>query len=385
MKATHHFAPIEGLRGYLALWVAVGHGMQTAGYLALPGPLKLLMAGEQAVYVFVILSGFVITNLLLQDKESYGAYLTRRFFRLFPVFVLACLAGYAVMGLWADVVQHTAFRQDGSAYAERLYEIVRQTRDNTAPHLLWHALMLHGLLPNELLSVSSMTFLPAAWSISLEWQFYLIAPLVLLAVRRRRLGALLLVAFLALHLAYHAGRLGTYPVNASIAGMMGYFAIGIASRLVFPRLQAQSWPPLQVALLGLFVMIVVARSALAAMVWVTFLSFLALKHNGGRATAVFERLTTNRAMLLLGTASYSLYLFHRPMQVVFASIAQASFGVTGGPAMVLVQAAAIAGTVPVAWLSYKVVEGPGQRVGKRLAQRLPRPSAARPGAVPADA
>lgn len=371
MKPTHHFAPIEGLRGYLALWVAIGHGMQTAGFLTLPGPLKLLMAGEQAVFVFVILSGFVITNLLLQDKERYGAYITRRFFRLFPAFVAACAAGYLVMPLWVEVVQHTAFRQDGSAYATRLYEIANQTRQHTGIHALWHALMLHGLLPNEWLSVSSMTFLPAAWSISLEWQFYLIAPLVLMARHHRPLATALLLTFIVLHLAYHSGRLGSYSVNASIAGMMAYFAIGIVSRLAFQRLQALSWPPLQVALLGLFVMIALSRSSLAAMVWIAFLSFLAWKQHDRVAGKAFEWLFTNRVMLLLGTVSYSLYLFHRPVQVAFAWLAQTRFGVQSGRDMVLVELAAIACAVPVAYLAYRLIEVPGQQLGKRLAARLP--------------
>jgi len=381
MKPSHHFAPIEGLRGYLALWVAIGHGMQTAGYLALPGPLKYLMAGEQAVFVFVILSGFVITNLLLQEPVGYLPYLVRRFFRLFPAFVLACVAGYAVMGLWSEVAQHAVYNQDGTRYTARVLEIARQTRENTAVHALWHVTMLHGLIPDQWLPVSPMTFLPAAWSISLEWQFYLLAPLVLLGTRRPALGAALVLACLVLQVAYQRGWLGTYAVNSHIAGMTGYFAIGIFSRLALPRLQQQPWPALPVALLAVLMVATLSRGeALAAMVWAGFLPFLVWRQQSPRAGRVFDLLTTNPAILLLGTTSYSLYLFHRPLQVSLAAWAQAH-GLQG-PQMVGVMMLAVACTVPVAWAAYRWVEVPGQRLGKRLAQRLqqkqspvPRPAA----------
>lgn len=382
MKPSHHFAPIEGLRGYLALWVAIGHGLQTAGYLALPGPLKYLMAGEQAVFVFVILSGFVITNLLLQEPVGYMPYLVRRFFRLFPAFVVACAAGYAVMGLWADVAQHTVYHQDATRYTARILDIVRETREHTGVHALWHASMLHGLVPEQWLPVAPMTFLPAAWSISLEWQFYLLAPLVLLGTRRPTLGIALLLACLLLQTAYQRGWLGTYAVNSHIAGMTGYFAIGIFSRLALPRLQRQSWPALPVALLGVLLVATLSRDAIAAMVWAAFLPFLAWRQHSLRAGRVFDRLTTHPAILLLGTVSYSLYLFHRPIQVSLAAWAQASFGVQG-PQMVLVQLIAIGCTVPVAYLSYRLVELPGQHVGKRLALRLQQKrSTAQPAAMP---
>ena len=80
-----YFNDIVGLRCFIALWVAVGHGLQTSGYLKPTNALmKPLLNGHAAVVVFMIVSGFVITSLLMVKSERYPRYITRRFFRLYP-------------------------------------------------------------------------------------------------------------------------------------------------------------------------------------------------------------------------------------------------------------------------------------------------------------
>ena len=48
---------------------------------------------------------------------------------------------------------------------------------NAAYHIPLHLTLLHGVVPEKLLPSSATAFLGPAWSLSLEWQFYLIAPL----------------------------------------------------------------------------------------------------------------------------------------------------------------------------------------------------------------
>ena len=233
-----NFKPIEGLRGYLAMWVAMGHAMQLAGFLDPPGPLKLIMHGDTAVQVFMILSGFVITHLLMSKHEGYVPYITRRFFRLYPCFVACCAIGFLVLPLWANFVQACGWQAPGwKDYVAGVVALNEQTHRNFWPHFSLHATMLHGLVPSEVLPKAPMTFLPAAWSISLEWQFYLVAPMALAMVKTPLRAAVLIGACVAAFAAYQKGFLGTYPVASNLAGNVGIFAVGMFSRAALPKLR----------------------------------------------------------------------------------------------------------------------------------------------------
>src|SRR5688572_28994913 len=83
---NERFPAIEGLRAWLAMAVVASHLIQLSGLYLRNRPGALLYAGGSvAVLVFVIVSGFVITHLVLGKREPYKVYVGRRFFRLFPV------------------------------------------------------------------------------------------------------------------------------------------------------------------------------------------------------------------------------------------------------------------------------------------------------------
>ena len=131
---------------------------------------------------FIILSGFVITQLLVTRKETYGIFIFRRFMRLFPAFAV-CL-------VLAILVRPLTF---GTAASEA----IREASENRFFwwHLGAHASLIHGLVPALWLPESHFAFLPPGWSISLEFQLYLVAPLALWIIIRFGLRG---VAFLAI-------------------------------------------------------------------------------------------------------------------------------------------------------------------------------------------
>src|SRR4029077_5012932 len=88
--AVSRMLPVEGLRAYLALWVLGSHALWVAGYRpdALVGLPKLIGLGGDAVDLFIIISGFVIMLSLDNQRETYLQFVVRRFFRLFPVFIV---------------------------------------------------------------------------------------------------------------------------------------------------------------------------------------------------------------------------------------------------------------------------------------------------------
>lgn len=386
------FDEIVGLRIYLALWVAIGHGAQLSGFQVGYNPLtQFLLNGHAAVVVFMIVSGFVITNLLLAKQESYPRYIVRRFFRLYPAYLVCCIAGYFLTDDWLSVVRDAAW-QDASGwqrYVGLIAELEAEATGNFWPHLGLHATMLHGVVPDEGLNLAAMTFLPAAWSISLEWQFYLAAPLVLAAIRagRWKLVALALAA-LMLDIAYWREWLGAYDIGASLAGATPYFAVGIASRLAFERLAALRVHPLPFAALALYACFVLLEDPLPFAIWGVFYAYLLWHAHDPLLGRLFRTLTASRPALILGEASYSLYLIHRPVQVLLASLAMGAV-MLDREAMFVVQIIAVAIALPVSIAMYHAIERPGIAFGRKLAQRLPQPgdpaipARARQGSAPA--
>jgi len=367
---SENFKPIEGLRAYLAFWVAIGHGLQLSGYLSLPTPFSMLLDGWAPVAVFMIVSGFVITHLLSTRKERYGYYITRRFFRLYPAFVFASVIGYFVMGMWSETTAAAPWRTavGWDWYNGYVHSITNQTYHNTLPHLIAHATMLHSAIPYEILPLAAATFLPAAWSISLEWQFYLVAPLLIHATRNFYAMSASILVFGIGYWATSRGYLGSYQLNAFLPAAIFYFIVGIASRLNFEKLR-QARNPIKLVAIAVMVVLAVTSSAPEPLVvWFVFYSLMTfLTHESG-LSKLFNSVFSSDYPRFLGTISYSLYLLHRPMQVVLGFAAVSLFEMSR-PAMFFVQILAVLLALPVAYLSFEFIERPGIAFGKLMAER----------------
>lgn len=145
---SFYIKEFDGLRGALASWVFAFHAIAIAGLWAkLPPTLGALLDGGQAVNVFIILSGFVITSMLLHARETYGVFIIRRFLRLWPTFAVCILAALAMQALGLMPVRG----------------------EPLVAHILVHATMLHSAIPEWLLPGSPGAILCGA-SINSVWQ-----------------------------------------------------------------------------------------------------------------------------------------------------------------------------------------------------------------------
>lgn len=161
-----HFPNLNGLRFLAALMVIVHHVEQMRKVLHLPnhwdnGIIQLI--GSQGVTLFFVLSGFLITYLLLVEREQFEhlaikKFYLRRVLRIWPLY-------YAVVALGLLIMPHVSFFYV-PGWAEHALENIPQKAalfGLVVPNI---ALVLYGAVP----------YLSQAWSIGTEEQFYLFWP-----------------------------------------------------------------------------------------------------------------------------------------------------------------------------------------------------------------
>ena len=381
--AVSRLLPIEGLRAYLALWVLVDHVLWVAGYwqdtvAGLPTMYatiaRLMVSGSYAVDLFIIISGFVIMHLLDKQGEPYLQFIVRRFFRLFPVFIV--LFVIAIPLSQVDLWNLTNSSQ---------YLTPKQIEFRTANLASWwenihwniplHLTMLHGAVPEVLVKDAPGAFLVPAWSISLEWQFYLVAPLAyawaVSAKPYRRIGLCALCVVLVLATRYV---LPTVAYGAALPFHVEFFFLGAVSYFFHQRLSAHqrsdiAFPVACCLALFLFVLSGNAWSLFPVGLWIVFMGLL-LEHSSSFSSTLVSPLLTNPIVLYLGRLSYSLYLSH----ILVIIVVQYAL-LTWGPHLSqivhfgVLLAGTTAVTIAVSAVLYRYLEVPGMQAGRALARR----------------
>ena len=164
-------------------WLCVGWIGPIVG-----GDYLLSQAAAAAVDVFIILSGFAITRLLIVGRESGARYIWRRICRIFPAYWAALLAGIA-LNAWLQAIC-------GSCPGAGLSTSISAFARWAAPGF---GSMDHPRLssprpgPDVMAASRALYPLGVAWSLSLEWQFYLVAPFAVRVAISSKLGFALVV------------------------------------------------------------------------------------------------------------------------------------------------------------------------------------------------
>ncbi len=185
-RAVRHFGSLDGLR-FLCIFAVLWHHGPIRDIT--PDPIQLLMRGFLGVDFFFVLSGFLITTLLLREETRKGSFSLvdfywRRLCRIVPVYFL--------------VVSFVAF-----------YYIVVKDQHGLIAILPYYYLFLSNFL-----SVDIPTLGPT-WSLAVEEQYYLLWPLLLLLLPRRYILHVLL-ALVGLNVVAVAGLLaplGIVPIH----------------------------------------------------------------------------------------------------------------------------------------------------------------------------
>ena len=367
---------LEAVRGMLALWVVVGHTILHSGYSSNNiGPFKLLAVPALAVDVFIILSGFVIFFLLDNQRTSYGQFLVKRWFRLAPLLMAVMLVSALTLNVQLGVIDASPFPSHAVTEDAKLH---LDSISYLPQHLLAHATMLHGMVPNSWLPSSQFAIVGQAWSISLEWQFYLIAPLVFGLIAARRYGWLcaVIVAVCAL-------RSLNFENDGFIIRQAQFFIIGILSYYGWKFSRAITIAPGAVDALALsaiaLVYLLLTRTA-SLIIWIAVMAVIVAERRNAfsKAQKLASTVLQWPVMQWLGKISYSIYLVHMLVFYAVQYAVMALYPTIAKPAFLAVMlVGVVGGTIALSMFSYRFVEMPGIQAGRRVgawfgAQGAPR-------------
>ena len=372
------FTAIEGLRAWLAWAVVAWHVVQFTGLARDQGPMTWFPAiGDSAVMVFVAISGFVIAGLVTGKPEPYRQYLVRRVFRIFPVYLVILMIAFFALpfGVWAE--DHAPWTADPLFYYDDvLHGHVDTVAGRPLQQAVLHLTLMQGVMPDSIWPNTLTAILGPAWSLSLEWQFYLVAPAFVWLVANPRFRMATVAAVGVTGVAWHFDLFGDYIAPSFLPAAAFVFLIGIASRLSFERIRAMAIGPEVIPLL--LALGVIYRDALWLAIWGAMLVYLARAEAwrvaGGRPHAIasaMDKLFASPLAAYLGARSYSVYLVHMPMMMLVAWVMTDKLTLTETPARILVGAGTVLTTLVASDLLYRLVERPMITLGARLAARRP--------------
>lgn len=327
---TRYFPSLDGLRALLVVLVMFNHvhakvPAHVLGYLGPDG--------------FFVLSGYLITTLLLRECATSGrvslrAFYLRRFFRIVPVFLLT-IALYVI----AVMLSHDSSKQaQFKASLPWLLSFLPEFRPHAAGNILGHA-----------------------WTLGIEEKFYLVWPVLLLAIvpiRKKTLPILLLPMFALLLLPHEFAR--------SYGGLsIGTLLAVLLSRPARERVRKMAETPDSLICVAIACAYWIAQWPRGvylfdlAIAWL--LGILVLRP--GDLRAILE----SRFLVYVGRRSYAFYLIH---VLVLNAVSAALGRYFAVPTWFEVVPLGFLFTLAGAALIHLAVEKPCIALGRRLAARF---------------
>ena len=338
-RNTKFFASLSGLRALAVILVIIVHFGDKTG----PG-----LTGWLGVQIFFVLSGFLITTLLLRENDSeegvsLGNFYIRRVFRIAPIYYLALACT-----VWQSYrFGGEVWEKFQSALPYYLFLLNEQTFIN-----------LTGPVPWQL-----------SWTMGIEWKFYLVWPVLLFVLARNSLGRFAIVAVLVviLNRLWYVQWLTPYHYTVLIEGSL--LAMVMHDRRGFGIVR---WIMNPVTAFVVFVSFAVFQTQVFRLV--PLMSNAGLGNLYGLAVVCLipailgpglpQRILSSTPFVFLGERSYSLYLF----QMV---IAQACTKLTGWrtPGWIYIAMIVVLGAV-VTDLLHRYLEKPMIALGRRVISAL---------------
>lgn len=344
---------IDGLRGYLALFVFLHHGCvwyfyARTGRWELPPSRLYVHLGQSSVALFFMITGFLFFTKLLNARGrsiDWLALYIGRLCRLVPLYFL-------VIGLMLAVVLVLS----GGHLRESPWSLFKTT-------VHWLLFTIFSARDMNQVVDTWMIVAGVVWSLVYEWAFYLLLPLLALPFR---------IAVPPAYLLFGAAGVAMVFMLPLDLDRMSFFGGGIVAAVL------ARWPALRSFAARPAASCLVLLCVGATLLWTDSafnplaLALLSLAFVLIAAGASLFGLLHSAASRLLGETTYSIYLLHGLLLFV---VFQFGFTLTRAAALSELQhALLLAALAPVlvllSWFAFIGIEQPGLRIGPWLLSKL---------------
>lgn len=375
---------LDGLRGIAILLVMLHHFTYyrpTEGIDGLIG--SVVSFGWIGVDLFFVLSGFLITGILLDTRDSkryFTTFYARRTLRIFPLYYLALFLAFVVLPMFPAV----------NAVLGGLDPELAGQVDMPPQWRYWL------YLTNVSIAAYGWThgWVDVAWSLAIEEHFYLVWPLVIWLCPPRLAMLLCAVILVAEPIARIYARAIDYP-SLWLYVLTWYRLDGLAMGALLAFAQRRGVMPLLDRSVPVVVIACVAGLIACTIMgghtwwwnrWMQQYGYSLIALIGGAmlvsavtrpADSLWPRMLSAGWLRAFGKYSYALYLIHLPVmravrEYVFDPVAYES--IAPWSAQVLFYGAATVPAFALAWLSWRVFEEPILRLKARFPYSPPSPS-----------
>lgn len=306
-KPDAHCLALDGIRGLAILAVTLYRlckELDPEAHPVLAMIRRFAPIGERGVDLFFVLSGFLITGILLRTKSQphyFRNFMMRRVLRIFPLYFLSLVVGLLVI---PNLFSTKAF---GQASREQIYLWTYTSNFRMA----WLNEWCFGAFDHF-------------WSLAVEEHFYLIWPAVVLFLNRRRLAFVCVAIIVGVGIARTIAAMDSrFDVAVSVATYFradglcfgALLAPLLTSSIDRKKIRRTAWITIAVLLPALAVVAVSGKrlleipSTLCPAICFAGMAIVLLSHRDAALVKLFEW----RWLRALGKYSYGMYVIQLPM------------------------------------------------------------------------
>lgn len=353
------------------MWVFIFHSAFVTGFDS-----RFIPNGGIAVDVFMFISGLLMTrNFLVRESReplseptTIVAFLIRRFFRIAPLYYPLLFIGLL---FWSNFERMHA--EVLTAFPPSWLHLLQNDPSQKAftfSNALAHISFTFGLFPKY----AANNVLPD-WSLSLEMQFYLALPFILLAGRKIGIAWVILglmavqaVSVRTFGIDLAPGKLGLWPAQSLLLFKINCFTAGLMAAYYLHK-------PSPAFLMLTLLLVFWEQNRLFSLI--SLFCFLAmLKRDEAPFQPLIDfskRLISGRIFQFLGDISYGVYLMHMLAVLSAAHFLVAIDQLRSAQPFIrfaLLFAASALFVIPAAYLAHIFIEKPGIKIGRMIATRV---------------